>query len=133
FLRIDSKLIDGGTIGILTLAIAIQAWAMRPYSGLAAHQVFPAEKKHDVSVLIANVLMSNREADRLLERIRATNPDIVLAVETDLWWVEQLKKIGDDYPHAVEVPLDNTYGMILRSRLPLIEPSVEYLVRPNIP
>jgi endonuclease/exonuclease/phosphatase (EEP) superfamily protein YafD len=37
------------------------------------------------------------------------------------------------YPHVVESPIDNTYGMILYSRLPLIDPQLRFLVKDEIP
>ncbi|NNF19056.1 MAG: endonuclease/exonuclease/phosphatase family protein, partial [Flavobacteriaceae bacterium] len=37
------------------------------------------------------------------------------------------------YPHAVEVPKDNTYGMLLYSKLPLRKAKVKYLVHDSIP
>lgn len=107
---------------------------MRPYSRLACHQVLDGDGGGPgLSIFIANVLMSNRQADRLLELIREKTPDVLIAVETDPWWVDHLRTLAVDYPHAVEIPKENTYGMVLRSRLPLIDPSVEYLVNDDIP
>lgn len=37
------------------------------------------------------------------------------------------------YPHRVEVPLDNTYGMLLYSKFPLRNAAVKYLVDDSIP
>src|SRR5690606_36589012 len=61
------------------------------------------------------------------------DPDLILTVETDGWWAERLRMLDDAYPHTVKVPLDNTYGMLLHSRLELIEPEVAYLVQDDIP
>jgi endonuclease/exonuclease/phosphatase (EEP) superfamily protein YafD len=36
-------------------------------------------------------------------------------------------------PHVVECPLENSYGMILYSRLPLIDPEIRFLVKEEIP
>jgi endonuclease/exonuclease/phosphatase (EEP) superfamily protein YafD len=130
---IESWLVDGGALGFLILAVAIQGWWMRPYSRLARRQVLAGRGEEGMVALIANVLMTNRQAGRLIGLIRETNPDIILAVETDAWWMEQLRELAEDYPHAVEVPQENTYGMVLRSRLPLIEPSVERLVKETVP
>jgi hypothetical protein len=52
------------------------------------------------------------------------DPDIIFTTEADEWWAEQLKALDRSHPHHVKYPLDNTYGMILHSRLPLVEPSV---------
>lgn len=133
-LGVESLPTDGAVLGFLGLSILVQAWWMRPYSKLARCEVLDGRNEMSgVSVFIANVLMSNRESRRLLDLIRTKKPDIIIAVETDDWWVNQLRELAFNYPHAVEVPQNDTYGMTLRSRLPLIEPSVESLVKRNIP
>lgn len=133
FFGVESWQIDGGVWGFLTLSILLHAWWMRPYSKLARRQVLEGREEPAISVIISNVLMSNREAAPLLGLLRDKAPDLVIAVETDQWWVENLRELADDYPYAVEVPQDDTYGMVLRSRLPLIGASVKRLVKENIP
>jgi len=39
----------------------------------------------------------------------------------------------EPYPHRVEVPQDNTYGMLFYSRLPIVQHSVDHLVDPEVP
>lgn len=41
--------------------------------------------------------------------------------------------IEEDYPHQIKAPLENTYGMLLYSRLPLKNGEVRYLVEDDIP
>lgn len=86
-----------------------------------------------LGLVIVNVLMENRAADRLIEIIRAIDPDVVLAVETDAWWCAQLEKALGDYAFRVAHPLPNTYGLILLSRLELVDPAVRFLMKPDIP
>ena len=86
-----------------------------------------------ISLLIVNVLMDNRAADRLTEIISTNDPDLVLAVETDDWWCRQLEKALGQYPFRVAHPLPNTYGMLLLSRLELVDPEVRFLLKPDIP
>ncbi|MFP4471274.1 MAG: endonuclease/exonuclease/phosphatase family protein, partial [Bacteroidales bacterium] len=45
----------------------------------------------------------------------------------------QLDVITDHYPHHIKYPLDNTYGMLLYSRLPLENGKIEYLIKKNVP
>src|SRR5690606_21256322 len=84
-------------------------------------------------VLFANVLMPNRSAERLKAMIRDADPDLVLAVEADGWWREALGYLRETHPHAVEHPRDNTYGMLLYSRLPLLAPEIRYLIQDDVP
>jgi endonuclease/exonuclease/phosphatase (EEP) superfamily protein YafD len=81
-----------------------------------------------------NVLMTNRTVDGLFASVREADPDVVLALETDVWWVDRLRgTLAESHPHALEQPQDNTYGFALRSRLPLVEPEVRRLLHEAIP
>ncbi|HEX5726230.1 MAG TPA: endonuclease/exonuclease/phosphatase family protein, partial [Longimicrobiaceae bacterium] len=46
---------------------------------------------------------------------------------------EQLRVLERERPHTVLRPQDNTYGMVLFSRLELVEPRVEFLVEDDVP
>jgi endonuclease/exonuclease/phosphatase (EEP) superfamily protein YafD len=83
--------------------------------------------------VIANVLMDNRQAGRLSDIVRAEDPDLVLAVETDARWCEQLEGALPDHPFRIAHPLSNTYGMLLLSRLELVDPQVRFLLKPDVP
>lgn len=86
-----------------------------------------------MSIVVANVLMSNRQADRLVEIVREWDPDLVLTLEPDDWWDQPLRVLEADYPHTVKAPLDNRYGTLLHSRLELIEPDVKHLISDESP
>jgi endonuclease/exonuclease/phosphatase (EEP) superfamily protein YafD len=58
---------------------------------------------------------------------------VILTVETDRWWQEQLGEFERTHPHTVHCPLDNTYGMLLYSRLALTDSQVKFIVEPDIP
>jgi endonuclease/exonuclease/phosphatase (EEP) superfamily protein YafD len=125
-----------GLLAALAGCALHQLWTMFPYLPLARQQVQrsrAATPASSLRLLTANVLMSNRDAARLLSVIRQADPDVILAVETDAWWQQQLGPLRQTHPYSVEQPQDNTYGMLLYSRLPLIDPKVEFLVQPDIP
>jgi endonuclease/exonuclease/phosphatase (EEP) superfamily protein YafD len=120
----------------LLACLAYQCYSMFPYTRLARRQVEQsrlAEPEARVSLLFANVLMTNRESGRLRETIRRADPDIILAVEADEWWRGQLAGFEETHPHTVLRPQDNTYGMLLYSRLELLGPEVRFLVQDDIP
>ncbi|HEX6267925.1 MAG TPA: endonuclease/exonuclease/phosphatase family protein [Burkholderiales bacterium] len=122
--------------GLLALSGGYQAYMMFPYTVLARSQVEKARratKESTVCLLFANVLMQNRESARLKAMIRETDPDLVLAVEADDWWRGELEYLKQTHPHAVEHPRGNTYGMLLYSRLPLVEPQVKFLIQDDVP
>jgi endonuclease/exonuclease/phosphatase (EEP) superfamily protein YafD len=77
--------------------------------------------------------MDNREYGRFLRVVQETDPDIVLALETDAAWLEALEPLAQSYPYVVRQPQDNYYGMVLLSRLALIDPEINFLVQKDIP
>ncbi len=121
----------------IVLGAMYQGYRMYPYSPLAEVQVLPADTANQsevsVSLMVANVLMSNLSSDRLLGIIEREQPDILLLVETDAWWASQLEGLDAHYPHSVKHPLPNTYGMMLFSAYPLKAPRVETLIDDDVP
>jgi endonuclease/exonuclease/phosphatase (EEP) superfamily protein YafD len=134
--REDTGTADHVFLGILAICLAYQLWRMWPYTPLHPRQVKRADE-HDpartVSLLISNILETNRDSSKLLARVRDLDPDIVMVVETDTWWEERLRELERDRPHVVKHPRSNTYGMLLYSRHPLIDPEVRFLVQDDVP
>jgi endonuclease/exonuclease/phosphatase (EEP) superfamily protein YafD len=120
----------------LLVCLGIQLMVILPYTRLwpiEVRRTGDTPGPRTISLLIVNVLMENRTADRLVEIIAANDPDLILAVETDDWWCGQLEKALDRYPFRVAHPLPNTYGTLLLSRLELVDPEVRFLLKPDIP
>lgn len=130
---------DGGNtrdwiaLAMLTIAVVKIGWRIHPYTKIHRKQVLAGSGKTGLRLLVSNVLMTNRESETLIQTIREKQPDLFLALETDQWWTEKLRALARDFPHAVELPQEDTYGMVLRSRIPLIDPKTEYIVRDSIP
>jgi endonuclease/exonuclease/phosphatase (EEP) superfamily protein YafD len=122
-------------VAALALAVAYQAVQIAPYTPLASPEVVVAEGAGGptLSVLVANVLMENREAERFLDVVRRYDPDLVLVLEPDAWWERALRPLDATHAYALKEPLSNTYGMLLYSRLPLLDAETRYLVEPDIP
>jgi endonuclease/exonuclease/phosphatase (EEP) superfamily protein YafD len=121
---------------VLLLCLGAQLAVILPYTPLWPIEVRMAETPaapRTLSLLIVNVLMDNRAFDRLAAIIASSDPDIVLAVETDDWWCGRLREALPGHPFQVTHPLPNTYGMILLARLELIDPEVRFLLKPEIP
>ena len=107
-----------------------------PYTFLAPKEMLKAgstEKDNGLKVFTANVLQTNRQFNRLLEQVKATDPDLVFLVETDEAWRHAMEDLRTDYQHAVLEPLDNTYGFLFYSRLPLRNTKVLFRADPEIP
>lgn len=62
----------------------------------------PAAKRLPYGLLIANVRQSNRRSAAVLREIAGSDPDVVLLLETDAWWTEQLEPpLRRRYRHVV--------------------------------
>ncbi len=124
-------------LALLAIVVVVQLVFILPYTKLWRRRVVQAReevpRERRLRLFISNVSMSNRRIERWLEVTRSANPDIVAAVECDAWWDDQLRVLAEDYPHSVRRPQDNTYGMVLYSRLPLVEVEVRHLVEDDVP
>ncbi|MCA1757248.1 MAG: endonuclease/exonuclease/phosphatase family protein [Bacteroidales bacterium] len=85
------------------------------------------------SLLVSNVRMENEDKERFYALVKKYNPDILLVNEPDKAWAASISKLDGDFPYSVKYPQENTYGMILLSKLPLTESAVNFLVRDDIP
>ncbi|AZQ45225.1 endonuclease/exonuclease/phosphatase family protein [Nonlabens ponticola] len=87
-----------------------------------------------LKIYTANVLQSNKKNEKLFDEISERQPDLIVFTETNDRWMNEIRiAIGDDYPYKVEQPQDNTYGMLVYSKLPLSNTSVQFMVDPKIP
>ena len=123
-------------LSVVLFCLVYHAWWIIPYT-----RVFPIEVKSArsadnqrmIRIMTANVLTPNRNAEALIGLVRENVPDLIVTLESDLWWQAKLDSLESDYPYTIKCPLDNLYGMHVYSRLPLAESKVEYLVAPDIP
>jgi endonuclease/exonuclease/phosphatase (EEP) superfamily protein YafD len=109
---------------------------MVPYTPLHARQVQDSCQKNPdayISVLCANVLMSNPHVDGLLRLIEENDPDLIFTAETDAWWMQSLRQLETSHPYHLHQPQDNTYGMLLYSRLELLDAKIKFLVEDDVP
>lgn len=123
---------------ILTTLMCLvwQLWWILPYTMVWPCEVRTATKtepQSQLAILTSNVLTPNRNADALIRLVRAHKPDVLVTLESDQWWEDQLAVLQADMPFSVKCPLDNLYGMHVFSRLPLDEPEIAYLVEDDVP
>ena len=71
------------SIVIALLGHIVTLWPYRPGGENFLAQC-PAERR--LSVMIAKVLLGNRNAAPLLAMVEREEPDLFLAMETDAWW-----------------------------------------------
>jgi endonuclease/exonuclease/phosphatase (EEP) superfamily protein YafD len=124
------------TMAALGACALYQLWEMSRYTRLRRVMSLgaeAAEPERRLRLLIANVLMTNRNVSEYLDLIGRCDPDIVVLAEPDAYWEEQLRQIESRYPHTMRCPLSNTYGLLLYSRLPLSDESILFRVDEDVP
>ncbi len=123
-------------LGILS-SLAIHGTRIIPY--IAGEKTVPdvnPEKLYEernLGILLANVLIDNKEAPKLLKIIHEANPDLILVMEVNYWWISELQELKEDYPYFIEYPLDNAYGIALYSKLELEEKEIEFFSDDEVP
>lgn len=123
-------------LGLLVISAGYQAAKILPYTVLMPRQVLASESGSNdagIRLLVANVLMENRESEAFLNIVREYDPDVVLTMETDMWWEAALRTLEKEYPHTLSEPLDNTYGMLVHSRLEMIDAEIRFILNEDIP
>lgn len=131
--RIPSVALTAG----LVAAVFIHFNFISPY--LMGEKVVPDANTEEVNenstvgILIANVLMTNKKADEFKQIIRNNNPDIILVMEVDNWWIDQLAELKESYPYNIEYPLENAYGMSFYSKFPLSDHEIKFLSHSRVP
>jgi endonuclease/exonuclease/phosphatase (EEP) superfamily protein YafD len=83
--------------------------------------------------MTGNVWQFNKQAKAYLQNIYLADPDVVLLLETDQWWDIKTAELAHKYPYHIKVPQENTYGMILYSKLELQDGKIEFLVEKDVP
>ena len=156
----DGELVvfDRPMLAAIGLAAAISVWHLyriAPYTPLATVQSLATDDadirtqssdgtdspdkdefkrpSRSIRLVVSNVLMENDDRGKWLRVIGGADADVILALETDQTWIDDIAVLLETHPHHVIVPQDNYYGMALYSRLPLCQSQVRYLIESDIP
>ncbi|WJG10706.1 endonuclease/exonuclease/phosphatase family protein [Aliiglaciecola sp. LCG003] len=106
-----------------------------PYTALWRKQVQSSAANPDehISIITANVLMSNKDTGKLIDLVIQLEPDILVTLETNSWWQDKLSILHERYPYRVASPLDNLYGMHLYSKRILNDVELKERVEQGVP
>lgn len=86
-----------------------------------------------ISILSANVFQENTQYIRFVSLIQKYKPDIFITMESNHEWEKALYVFENDYPYHIKVPLENTYGIHLYSKLKIQSYTVHYFVAEDLP
>jgi endonuclease/exonuclease/phosphatase (EEP) superfamily protein YafD len=104
-----------GGMGVAALGAAANACAVAPLY----RRPGPRARGRPLRVALANVLRENRSFDRVIQFVRAQQPDVLFLQETTEAWVVGLRALRDEYPYGSAVPRRDGFGMMLLSRVPV--------------
>lgn len=123
-------------IGALLISLIYQFSKIYPYTYISRKQVLKfkgTDPKGSISILVSNVLTPNKRSDKLISLVKERNPDILLTLESDKRWEDDLSELEEEYKYNIKIPKDNLYGMHLYSKLELEDIKVRNLVQEDIP
>ncbi|MGQ2984944.1 endonuclease/exonuclease/phosphatase family protein [Flavobacterium sp.] len=123
-------------IALTGINLVYLGWLIWPFTLFSSKQVMRIKESRpddQVCIMISNVYQDNSNFKGCLAVVRKADPDVVLLLETDKAWDEGTSGLAEIYRHSIKVPLENTYGMILYSKLELKNSTVEYMVENDIP
>lgn len=89
--------------------------------------------KNEIVALTVNVKQDNKEYKKLIELIKKVQPEIVLTLETDSNWENNLKTLESEYRTSIKVPKSNRYGMHMYTNLSIKYFEVNYLISEEYP
>lgn len=137
FIKFDIKRREDYIFAIvLGACFTYQLLKIYPYLPHGNYELLEASAESEdleIKFYIANVLQDNENPNILIQEIERRDADVLLFMETNSRWMNDIRKAVTAYPHRVEVPLDNTYGMLLYSKFPLKNAEERYLVDDSIP
>lgn len=128
--------VDYFFITVLGISVILEIFRIAPYTFLWKKQVLRYQgegRDNRIRIVTANVLMTNKNHQKLLNIINDKDPDVILLLETDKNWEDSLEPLEEKYVFKIKCPRDNTYGIHLYSKLKLKESDVQYLTSDEIP
>ena len=123
---------------LIAATVAALAWQLSHF--LAYIPLYPKEvasadscpPERSLSLLNANVLLTNKDYPRLLKLVAERRPDVLLLLEPGTLWAKAVAPLAKEYPYRLSEPAPNTYGMMLMSRLPMTG-RINHLLQPGVP
>lgn len=99
----------------------------------ASHPVLTIPQHQTYRVLLANVLQKNAAFGALRHLIRMSKPDILVLIEVNKTWIDQLEPALKDLPFSRMKLRDDNYGIAIFSRIPATFSEVKYFGSDEIP
>lgn len=123
-------------ITLMVVVLVVQGASVLPYTPFYPRDTKTVKNRENfeiIKLMFANVYQFNTKYHKLKNEIDKKDPDIILLVETDQKWKDNLEELYERYEYECSIPQDNTYGMLLFSKMRLNETQVHFFVENDIP
>ncbi|MFT4536404.1 MAG: endonuclease/exonuclease/phosphatase (EEP) superfamily protein YafD [Saprospiraceae bacterium] len=124
-----------GLFILLPLSLFVCLRSILPYTLIYPKTIEDAKDSDgdNIIVYIHNVYQFNDEYKKEVKTIRKVSPDVILLLETDSEWVNKLEELKNEYSYEAKEMRDDTYGIIVMSRIAPVELEVKHFVKDSIP
>jgi len=129
-LAVDLMLMATVLINAVFVAKFTPLW---PKQSATANATLRDQTDRHITVLTANIKMSNRDYDATLNLVRDENADIVALIEPDGAWLEAMAPLRARYRQHVEHPLETGYGLAVYSNLLLSDTQIYEPITQGVP
>jgi endonuclease/exonuclease/phosphatase (EEP) superfamily protein YafD len=119
-----------GLIGVSVLCIALNLADIVPW--YLPQQTVASPSAVQLRLLHSNVLVRNRQYDRVVALVRETKPDVAVFQEVNAGWLKALEVIRDQLPYTYAEPDAIGFGNVIYSTLPLEQPSVKFFGQTDV-
>lgn len=128
---------DGLYVIFLSVNILYLGYLIFPYTKFSKKQVKDSlvvdENGTNISLVSWNVFQDNDEYRGIREIVTTYEPDIFVLLETDDKWADEILQFKHHFVDYKAVPMSNTYGMIVLSKLPFTHCEVNFLIDDEVP
>lgn len=121
---------------LLFISLIYIGWIVFPYSIFSKKMVELETSEnplHKIKLLTINVYQHNDRYTQTLQCIFKSNPDVVFLLETNQDWKDSVQSVKEKYPYFIEIPKENTYGLLFYSKFPIEKQEINYLIDDEIP
>lgn len=124
-----------GWIIAMVASLVYLSFLVWPYSFFGKKMIkkIPYNPDCGIHIIVGNIYQYNRKYEKALSLFQKNDPDLIFVVETDQAWIDGLKPLHSTYENQILLPLDNTYGLALFTKLPIVRKEILYLIDEEIP
>jgi endonuclease/exonuclease/phosphatase (EEP) superfamily protein YafD len=103
-------------LSVAGVSLLMNAWPIARTTWVAG-PAQPRVPSWELKVVCFNVLTSNGQKDQVVEYLRHTGADVIVALEVNKAWERALKTLEPDYPHHLVHAQPDNFGLGVFSRV----------------